>query len=48
LQQFKQNGFAATKLRQYYNEWRQLGNRSVAAAGIGVLLQLQRGEEIRF
>jgi outer membrane protein TolC len=38
-----------TKLRQYYNEWRQLGQQiQLQQQAIASYLQLQRGEEIRF
>jgi outer membrane protein TolC len=38
-----------TKLRQYFNEWRQLGQQiQLQQQAIASYAQLQRGEEIRF
>jgi len=49
LQQLNKMVSLQTKLRQYYNEWRQLGQQiQLQQQAIASYLQLQRGEEIRF
>jgi outer membrane protein TolC len=49
LQQLNKRVSLETKLRQYYNEWRQLGQQiQLQQQAIASYQQLQRGEEIRF
>lgn len=49
LQQLNKRVSLETKLRQYYNEWRQLGQQILLQQqAIASYQQLQRGEEIRF
>jgi outer membrane protein TolC len=49
LQQLNKRVSLETKLRQYFNEWRQLGQQILLQQqAIASYQQLQRGEEIRF
>jgi outer membrane protein TolC len=49
LQQLNKRISLETKLRQYYNEWRQLGQQILLQQqAVASYAQLQRGEEIRF